>query len=352
MTTNHPNHSQSRNCETKPITNCPYCQNQNIIKNGTRQKKHETVQLYFCRRCQKKFTPLTNKHRTYPLKVILDSLISYNRFHTLEATARLMKSKYGLAISPQNISNWLTDFKDYLPFSKMRPAIANSYNKLDIFLESRMFHGQIYHFKYHRAKLDLILKNHPDIKRFQALQTFLERVPTECPHQIFQENDKRSSKNKNNFILDQVKITAKENTASKIARFALQATANNKLRHETLQEFMLVNDSVTVAVEIPIILTGEDIRHFKDSLNFKVPLSLKPEELITGHIDLIQIRNNYIHILDYKPKAKKEKPIAQLTLYALALSRLTGLRLFDFKCAWFDDLDYYEFYPLHVVYKK
>ena len=36
---------------------------------------------------------------------------------------------------------------------------------------------------------------------------------------------------------------------------------------------------------------------------------------------------------------------------ALALSRLTGLRLFDFKCAWFDESDYFEFYPLHVVYK-
>jgi len=41
-----------------------------------------------------------------------------------------------------------------------------------------------------------------------------------------------------------------------------------------------------------------------------------------------------------------------LTIYALALSRLTGLRLFCFKCAWFDEDDYFEFYPLHVVYKK
>jgi len=33
------------------------------------------------------------------------------------------------------------------------------------------------------------------------------------------------------------------------------------------------------------------------------------------------------------------------------LSRLTGLRLFDFKCAWFDEKSYFEFFPLHVVYK-
>ena len=72
---------------------------------------------------------------------------------------------------------------------------------------------------------------------------------------------------------------------------------------------------------------------------------------MTGHIDLIQIRNGAIHILDYKPNAAKERPIEQLTWYALALSRLTGLRVFCFKCAWFDEKDYFEFFPLHVVKK-
>ena len=55
--------------------------------------------------------------------------------------------------------------------------------------------------------------------------------------------------------------------------------------------------------------------------------------------------------MDYKPNADKEKPIEQLTWYALALSRLTGLRLYEFKCAWFDEKSFYEFYPLHVVKK-
>ena len=73
--------------------------------------------------------------------------------------------------------------------------------------------------------------------------------------------------------------------------------------------------------------------------------------LLTGHIDIVQVRNGQVHILDYKPKAAKEKPIEQLTWYALALSRLTGLRLFEFKCAWFDEKDYFEFFPLHVVKK-
>jgi len=39
-------------------------------------------------------------------------------------------------------------------------------------------------------------------------------------------------------------------------------------------------------------------------------------------------------------------------VYALALSRRTGRRLYDFTCAWFDEHHYFEFYPLHVVHKR
>ncbi len=76
-------------------------------------------------------------------------------------------------------------------------------------------------------------------------------------------------------------------------------------------------------------------------------------EVITGHIDFLQIRTGYIHILDYKPEARKEKHAhAQLTIYALALARRTNLPLKVFKCAWFDEKDYFEFFPLTGVYPR
>src|SRR5262249_37954932 len=37
------------------------------------------------------------------------------------------------------------------------------------------------------------------------------------------------------------------------------AAGNNKLRHKTLQRFMFPNDSITVANEVPIWLTEDDI---------------------------------------------------------------------------------------------
>jgi len=370
---------------------CPYCHGTKIIKKGLRRKKYEAVQVWYCHHCGKKFTPLLTKGKTYPLRVILEAITWYNRFHSLEESARQVSQKYGLNISYQNISNWLKDLNQYITFSRMRGFIARKYKPCqgkprqgktlrvkdpkpegsgnwrgsgigEAIVESKMFHGQIYDFKYHRAKTDLILQEDFKHYKFQPLQEFLELVIAECPHSIFKETKTRASELGSIFNLNKVKITPRQNMAVQNARLILQAVANNKLRHEVLQEFMLVNDSVTVATEVPVLLDEEDIRHYRDELGFEIPLNFNEShktyetdetyDLITGHIDLLQIRNGAIHILDYKPSASKAKPVDQLTLYALALARLTGLRLFHFKCAWFDEEDYFEFYPLHIVYKK
>ncbi len=283
--------------------------------------------------------------------IILDSLTLYNKLNSFEEISEIIKEKYGVKITSQIISRWITEYKNYLPFLRMREFIIKKYQKKELVEESKLVHKQIYNFKFHRAKTDLILDEEFKHFKFKPLREFLELVSSECPHQIFREKTQRASENKNNFDLNQVKITPKKSSASVFANFVIQAVNNNKSRHEILEEFMLFNDSVSVAIEVPVLLDAEDINHYKHQLNFDIPFSLKDEEYLTGHIDLIQIRNGSIYIMDFKPSAEKTKPIEQLTIYALALSRLTGIRLYHFKCAWFDDKNYYEFFPLHVVYK-
>ena len=79
---------------------------------------------------------------------------------------------------------------------------------------------------------------------------------------------------------------------------------------------------------------------------YLITLLLMAEREQTGHIDLLQVRNGAIHILDYKPDARTNKPIAQLAIYALALTRpIPGLKLFDIKCAWFNEQEDSEFFP-------
>lgn len=332
------------------LSNCLYCQAK-VVKRGIRKKKYETIQIYYCKHCNKRFTSQITKNKTYPLSIIIESLTLYNRLNPINKISKTMKNKYGFSLSNKIISQWIKESMQYIPFFRMRNFTVNKYSQKDIIEESKLIHNQIYHFMYHRAKLDMILKEEYRHYRFRPLQEFLELVIAECPHQLFSNTTKRASEFKNIFNLEQVKITPKTNIAVKTANFVVQAVSNNKLRHEKLQEFMLVNDSATIAVEVPIIINSEDLRHYKHELNFQIPITLKDQEYITGHIDIIQLRNGSVHIMDYKPSAKKTNPIGQLTLYALALSRLTGIRLYHFKCAWFDNKDYYEFFPLHVVYK-
>lgn len=338
--------------KTKIPTACPYCSGSGIKKKGTNKMKYGAIQRYYCRHCDKIFTPLVTKHYTTPLAVVIAALSRYNRLHTQTDTARFVTKKYSVPVRPQNVHYWVRAHKMQLPFLRMRDEARLAHKPHTMILEHQFLHGQVYDYKYHRAKTELLFAHHREHREFRPIAAFLEEVPVNCPHALFRDNTSRASKQEKRFNIDGVRITPKQNAAIDAAQFVLQTVSRNRLRHPVLQEFMLVNDSVTVAVEVPIVLTDADITHYREDLSFDVPLTLEKGGAITGHIDILQIRNGMIHILDYKPNAKKEKPIEQLMVYALALARHTGLRLFHFKCAWFDDEHYYEFYPLHVVHKK
>jgi ATP-dependent exoDNAse (exonuclease V) beta subunit len=161
------------------------------------------------------------------------------------------------------------------------------------------------------------------------LKEYLASIETHFPHHYFQATEHRSSKFPAKLYPP---ITRKENHATRTAELVLPTSPNNKKRHETLQRFMLINDSVTVAVEVPVFLTRDDITYYR-SRGFGLEFD---SAVITGHIDFLQIRNGHIHILDYKPEARKETHAhVQLTIYALVdCRRVTITRLLASNLAW------------------
>jgi hypothetical protein len=213
----------------------------------------------------------------------------------------------------------------------------------------------VYGYAYHRPKLELVRTGTLDDKRvgdtrFANVTEFLESVPTACPHDLFRRDGDpkaRASQAHPEFAdISRIIVNRKENAATQTAALIIPAVGNNKLRHETLQRFMLANDSVTVAIEIPIWLTQDDIEALERQHGIELAPKTGSPRVITGHIDFLQVRNGAVHILDYKPDAATNKPIAQLGIYALALTRRSpGLRLFDIKCAWFNENQYCEFFP-------
>lgn len=359
-----PRNDMSNIGESKMAEQCPYCKSGDFVKRGKRRKKLEVVQLYLCRNpeCGRTFTAQLVKGKRYPMNLVIEGLNYYNLGFGLEQTCRLLREKFGTAPEPSTLDLWLTEYEKICPYGRLRPYGKKLYPPEQTVEVTAMAHRQIYKFRYHRAKTALILKEDYKHRKFEPLRDYLDGVSSETPHQYFQDG-LRISEVRSKFEKAEMIVRTKFNYANHLARFVLQAVKENKFRHDALQRFFIANDSVTVASEVPVYIKKESIVHYENELGFKVlvegeikvkggkVVAIGDGVLLTGHIDLVQIRNGQIHLLDFKPRAARERPIEQLTWYALALSRLTGLRLYEFKCAWFDDQDYFEFYPLHVVYK-
>ena len=333
----------------RQIEHCPYCLSRQIVRRGKRRTKRETVQLYLCQECRRTFTPKVLKGKQYPLKAVFDGLSYYNLGHSKADTASFSAENTDYSVSQNTLTSWMQELEPLCRYSRLRPKIWRHCHPQELIQTTVLNHQQTYNFRYHPEKFKMLVVQEPfKLLRYEGLLRYFESISDDFPHHYFR-TDRRSSQTKADFDFGQMQIQRKENHATQLAGLILQAVTDNRQRHESLQQFMLVNDSVTVAMETPIYLTPADLKHFQKNSNSRYPS--KSKSVLTGHIDLLQLRNGLVHILDYKPKASKEKPYAQLLIYALALSRLTGLRLMDFKCAWFDENDYFEFFPLHLIHK-
>ena len=333
---------------------CKNCNSTNIIKRGFARNKLQNLQKYQCKDCSSIFTTEQTKGKTYPMKIILQAISTYNLGYNLEQTAERINKKYNLTTTSKTISNWVNQHKNICVFARIRNKATKQFNPKNIIQKQTLNHIQPYTFKFHKAKLNLLLKQNP---QFTKLKDYFEKINSKgFPHHIFTHH----KENKNNQRASQIKIShlkikciKKQNLANTLTELALNLAKTNNQRHQAVQDFFLTNDSTTIAAEVPVYLTNWDAGYYRNQSGFIFPLK-NYQTPITGHIDLLQIRNNLIHILDYKPNSKlnQEQTTKQLTIYALALSRKLSLELKHFKSAWFDENNYYEFYPLHAVYKK
>ncbi len=98
----------------------------------------------------------------------------------------------------------------------------------------------------------------------------------------------------------------KDNLTPELTQLAFNSQSKNsdKSPHETVEDFFLINDSTTVATELPVFINPEEIEE------------IDVDDPITGHIDLVQIRYDDLYILDYKPNLNRpERHASQLQLY-------------------------------------
>jgi hypothetical protein len=303
----------------KPPERCPYCDSRKIATKARRLKKLETVRLYHCGACDRRFTPGPRalRNKTYPLGEILEALTAYNQGHSLEDVSRRLSSRHGHAINPATISRWLSAHPGLTTYRRLRAQGRRLFSPPQLIRIIKLYHAQVYEFAYHRAKLAFLRDGTLDDRRtgdtrFAQLSDFLQSVPSTCPHDLFRRDDgARASKLPHDFLaLDRLIVMEKRNTATDAAALIIPGVGSNRDRHPKLQRFMLANDSVTIAVEVPIWLYEDDIAALEDRYRVTIipkepvdparPAAGHKPRHITGHIDFLQARNGAIHILDYK----------------------------------------------------
>lgn len=301
---------------------CPYCRQLTVSKKGKVRRKHRTQQRYYCSTCTKTFVHSLVRHKSYPVSVVRDALCLYHQGFSLDATVTRLNARYKLNTTRSTVHRWVTEYNNVCTYAPLRETVLKQHGADIIVSKTFEHHGLAYNFKYHTGKLQLLCD------RLPSLAAYIIRCHQGCPG-FFTTIQHRCSQHP-------VQVTAPvaHHTNTLLCRQTALATSaypTKHRRHPMAETFLLLNDDVTVAVEVPVWL-------YEKSLQMS----------IAGHIDLIQIDKGLVYIMDYKPDAaseKKQHVTSQLYLYASGLSFRAQLPLSRIRCAWFDDKDYYEFEP-------
>jgi transposase-like protein len=296
---------------------CPICNKKDIVYNGWNQNK----QMYYCKNCKKKFIRYELKNYNYDQSIIVGAISYYNLGKSLSEVVQLINNKYKINLTNNLIYSWILNYYKICNFKKIRSYIIQNYNGGIIDAFSFNHYDFTYNFMFHKPKLNILCDNFPN------LLNYISKMKDLFPKDFFNKDIQYSK-----FKLDiNFRKEGKYNLACRLTDFSLRACNNNFERHKFVENFMLINDSSTVACEIPVWFWEKYL-----------------DIGICGHIDILQIRRGNIYVLNYIPDDLKEKDeyiATKLFFYTSGLSFRTKMPLMNFRCAWFNQNSYCEFSP-------
>ena len=275
---------------------CPHCRGSGrIVKIGLRRTKKGSVQKYRCMECGRSFSDSMNPHSSYPMKIILHTLELYNMGYPASSVKRMIGKNYHRSPPINTIYSWIGRYEDDLTFIKLRKKMDLDPER--ILYRKNFIHRQVHPFAYHDPKLNIHSKTFPGIKRY------VNWIDRSLPDKIFLEGPRMS-----NYSIDAAyDIKPIKNNLPRLTELALERSSDPS-PHNSVESFFLINDSSTVATEVPVFLNPDE---FDGS---EIP--------ITGHIDILQARFGRIYVLDYKPNLNRpEEYSSQLYLYREAVHR-------------------------------
>jgi len=222
---------------------CPVCHSTYVIKKGKRRNRLQFIQLYQCGECGRRFTGNPGRNKSYPLKYILEALSTYHLGNSLTETQNIMRCRARVEVPEATLRSWLTAYRPLTSYARLRIVGRKLMQPSAVIRAFALQHQQVYQFQVHLAKLCLLLES-PSHHHVAPVRQYLERIDAHFPHYLFLKTAHRSSTFPATI---NPPITRKENHATRLAGLVLPTSPTNKKRHETLQRFMLINDSDTVA---------------------------------------------------------------------------------------------------------
>jgi len=121
-----------------------------------------------------------------------------------------------------------------------------------------------------------------------------------------------------------------EKVESDLIALALAADYRGKGRqqHEVVQNYLMEHDPHMIAMEVPLYMFAKETPNKKHWV---------------GHLDILRVFPDKYQIVDFKPKANKEKKAgSQLLRYMLMFQKRTGIPFDLIEGIYFDDMDAYK----------
>ncbi|MHA1483598.1 MAG: hypothetical protein ACTSQA_09245 [Candidatus Heimdallarchaeaceae archaeon] len=140
----------------------------------------------------------------------------------------------------------MKELKRICTYNKIRPEIAKNYEQKILISKTFKHNDLAYNFKFHKPKLEMLCKNNG----FSSLATYIKNFENGCP-EFFEDIENRCSQTR---IKVKIKRESRYNNACRLAEFSLKSCDVNSKRHSVVENFMLINDSSTIACEVPIWL--------------------------------------------------------------------------------------------------
>lgn len=280
---------------------CPNCNSDNgVVKVGIRNTKKGPIQKYLCRSCLKHFSDTKQPYTQYPIKVILHAIELYNSGYPVGSVKKEIGKRYPFSPPIRTIYSWIDRYSTTLTIRDLRKRFEIHPDEV---IKGKIFnHQQVFPLRYHTLKLNLSGKRFPGIRRY------INWVERSLPDRMFLTGPRASSFK----ITTDLSPQKREDPITKLCKLSLLRMSNIKSAHDSIESFFLLNDSSTVCSELPVFLNPAEAK------------GLRLTKPLTGHIDILQVKDNRVRILDYKPNLNHPENFAsQLSLYRMCLTRRT-----------------------------